>query len=635
MKCIIDIETDSLTPSRIWCVVCREVATNKVHTFLNLDSDQKEREKFHEFQKTVSLWIAHNGVGFDLPVLVAFGLVPASSLARCVDTLVVSRTVDYNIEGGHSLDAWGKRLGARKSSFHDFSQLTQEMVDYCVQDTLVTLRLFNRFKPVIFNAKWAKALRVEHDMVVICNDMKTNGFYFEIDKARGFMADIEKEMGAIEKEFQDLFPPQLAEVEPIKYTVTAKGGENHHVRKSRETYPLVQVDGGFLRRYVYSSFDPASPKDRIDRMWEAGWEPTSRTKGHIEHLRQGKNRDVSKDVKFNRYGWKMNEENLATLPDTAPEGARKLAMWVTLQGRKLILKQWLDAYNERTHRLHGSFLHIGSWTGRMSHNDPNSANIFSPFHGEPKSAVEVVKKKFDGPLRATWSVPKGKFLVGTDAEGIQLRILAHTLGNKAYALAIDQGKKEDKTDIHNVNMRSLNGNSFVCRDRDTAKTFIYAFLLGAGVDKVASILSCSKAEATEAVERFMLSTEGLYELKKTRIPAMADRGGFVGVDGRFVKCSSSHLMLAGILQNGEACVMKHANILWRKEADLLGIRYKQVNFVHDEWQTEVETMEEAELLGAVQRKSIEDVGVTLGILCPLRGSTDIGTNWMEIGRAHV
>jgi DNA polymerase-1 len=135
--------------------------------------------------------------------------------------------------------------------------------------------------------------------------------------------------------------------------------------------------------------------------------------------------------------------------------------------------------------------------------------------------------------------------------------------------------------------------------------------------------------ATDAVESFMRNTGGLWELKKDRIPKMARKGGFIGVDGRFVKCDSEHLMLAGILQNGEACVMKYANILWRQQAKEAGIDFKQVNFVHDEWQVEVNSMEEAEILGKIQREAITQVGLDLGIKCPLAGTTDIGKNWAE------
>lgn len=626
MKVIIDLETDSLDPKSIWVAVCREVDTDKVSVFKNLDSDKAEIERFKSYAKTVTLWVAHNGMDFDIPVLVRFGLVPRVSILRTLDTLVVSRLLDYNLEGGHSLEAWGQRLKFPKTFFKDFSQLSQEMIDYCIQDTLVTKKLYQKFLPYINSSKWQGPIRLEHDLAIICKDMQTQGFYFDIDSANKLKDSLVAEKDAIEAEFQVLFPPRLLPIKTVQYRIKKDGEETESVKRQRELFPMVQVDGDKLVCYNYISFDPASPKDRIDRMWEAGWVPFEKTKGHIQHLRAGTKRDKTKDDKFNRYGWVMSEANLNTLPPEAPEGARMLAKWVTLQGRLLILQQWLEAYNAETHRIHGRFNHIGSWTGRMSHVNPNSANIFSPFHGVAKSPVEEVKKAYDYSLRACWSVPSGKVLVGTDAAGIQLRVLAHTIRNKAYSDAIIFGVKENETDIHNVNKKAL-GLSHLTRD--DAKTFIYAWLLGAGIGKVAQILRCKPDEAEIAMDNFMQSIDGLYELKKELIPRYARAGGFFGIDGRFVKCDSSHLMLAGILQNGEKVAMAAWTVQWRQMAKAAGLDFKHVNFVHDEVQVEVNSMEDAEKLKDIQKKAMSFVNEKYNIFCPFDVETNIGYNWSE------
>jgi DNA polymerase I len=261
----------------------------------------------------------------------------------------------------------------------------------------------------------------------------------------------------------------------------------------------------------------------------------------------------------------------------------------------------------------------------MAHSAPNQANIPAAFHGTPKTAVEIVKDEYDGRMRCLWTVEDGNYLVGTDAEGIQLRILAHLMKSDEYIHAIVSGRKEDETDIHNVNRKAL-GISHVTRDM--AKTFIYAFLLGAGVAKVATILKVNQREAGEAIDNFMNSIQGLSDLKKKVIPHVAKRGWFRGLDGRKVPVPSEHKALAGMLQNGEAVVMKHSAITWTTAARKLGIKYKLVTWPHDEWQTEVEgSMNDAELLGNIQRQSIVDTGKKLSILCPLAGSTDIGRTW--------
>ena len=330
--------------------------------------------------------------------------------------------------------------------------------------------------------------------------------------------------------------------------------------------------------------------------------------------------------KFAIYGWTLSEENLNTLPETAPAGGKRLAESLTLEGRRSSLVEWLGHCGDDS-RIHGSFAHIGAWTGRMSHRNPNQANIPAEFHGEPKTAVEEVKARYDGQFRALWCVPEGHYLVGTDAEGIQLRVLAHLMRSEEYVHAIVSGKKEDETDIHNLNRKAL-GMSHITRDM--AKTFIYAFLLGAGNAKIAQILKVNQREAGQAVENFMESIEGLSKLKKKRIPEIASRGWFKGLDGRKVKVPSQHKTLAGMLQNGESTIMKHAALQWVRQAKEQWIDFRLVTWPHDEWQTEVNgTLKDAELLGEIQRQSIVDTGVKFSMICPLAGSTDIGKTWRD------
>jgi DNA polymerase-1 len=195
--------------------------------------------------------------------------------------------------------------------------------------------------------------------------------------------------------------------------------------------------------------------------------------------------------------------------------------------------------------------------------------------------------------------------------------------------AIVEGRKEDGTDIHNVNRRALGLDHII---RDDAKTFIYAWLLGAGTAKVSRILRTDLRRAKQAVESFIQNTHGLAALKGGRIKRDAARGWFEGLDGRKVLCDSDHLMLAGYLQNGEAVVMKHANIMWRQWADKEKIIYRQINFVHDEWVTEcLGDTAMAEHLGYLQQKAIEQAGKDLGVYCPLAGGTPkLGSNWLEI-----
>ena len=154
-------------------------------------------------------------------------------------------------------------------------------------------------------------------------------------------------------------------------------------------------------------------------------------------------------------------------------------------------------------------------------------------------------------------------------------------------------------------------------------------MLGAGTAKVARILGCNTKTAKGAVDSFIENTKGLGKLRNGMIKRDAARGWFEGLDGRKVINDSEYLMLAGYLPNGEAVILKYAATLWNEWAKAEGIGYKMVNFVHDEWQSEAFSYEEAVRLGELQCKSIEQAGIDLGVLCPLGGETKIGKNWCD------
>jgi DNA polymerase-1 len=198
--------------------------------------------------------------------------------------------------------------------------------------------------------------------------------------------------------------------------------------------------------------------------------------------------------------------------------------------------------------------------------------------------------------------------------------------SEVWKKAITQGKKEDETDIHSMNRKALGP---VCRDRDTAKTFIYAWILGAAIPKLAEILNCSAKQASNANNQFLDAFPELKKLKQHKIPTDASRGYFIGLDGRKVPCNSEHLMLAGYLQNGESVIMKHSNVLWYKWLKEAKIPFWQADFVHDEWQTETTSKEYADIIGEEQCRSIEQVGKDLGLFCPLAGKHSVGKSWAQ------
>ena len=651
MKIVIsDIETNSLHNSdKLWLCGGKDLSTGEVHKFENCHADPVAKAAAIKWYEEADLIVGHNFIQFDAPELNRLLKPRLIDPRKVIDTLIVSRLVDYDItipkgaKSPHSLDAWGRRLNKHKGDFHDFDNFSDEMVEYWYGDIEVTSDLYDHFSPIIWDNAWSKSLRAEHDLQIELVRTQYYGFYFDKNKAEFLLNSVKEKMQTLEDQFQVDFPPKLTEINRIKYRLKKDGGEMATVTKAKQRYAITNMEGDDLVCFDWVSFNPGSSRDRIDALWDAGWKPVDKTKTAIQFARKSVGDPYGKTIlkmdqsfydqkksDLDRYGYTVSESNLSTLPEDAPEGAKALAQWLTLEGRRSSLVEWINQVKDDS-RIHGRIQHIGAWTGRCAHKNPNTANISSPFHGTPKSAVDEVKKQYDVHLRACWTVPSGSWLVGTDADGIQLRVLADYLWRHfdadQYAQAIMEGKKEDETDIHNLNKNALavpNGT------RDMAKTFIYAWLLGAGVAKTGQILNVNMREAQAARTRFESSIDGLYNLKNKLVPYVAERGYFTGYDGRKVTVPNEHKTLAGILQSGESILMKHSLLRWHDVARKEGIKFKMVGFIHDEYQVEVTgTKEEAEHLGKIQAQCMLDVGQELGFKIPTPGSYDIGTNWAE------
>lgn len=613
-----DIETEGLVnPQYIWVCVTKEPRQDP-RIWVNLHEPNNQQAFMEYLNAEPFTFVGHNFLGFDLPVLQR--LVGLSSGCSTIDTLICSRLFDSYNHRTHSLEDWGVRLGYHKIKFDDYSKLTDEMIRYCVRDVEITERLYNLYARYINDPDWQTAIELEHDTVRILHEAKENGFGFDYEGAKALQAEIQVRVDALDTILQKEFPPRAKPIREVSPVLT-KVGKLHSkdFRWLKDKSPEESGYGPFpFTLLEFTPFNPSSPKQCIDLLWLAGWKPTEQTKGYKKALRTGE--DTSH---YERYGWTVSEENLRTLPDSAPEAFRFLVEYISLVRRISTLQEWLDAYNSTTGRIHGNINHIGAWTHRCSHTNPNQGNIPAVPHG-----LDALRPgaQFAGRMRALWKAADGTVLVGVDAEGIQLRVLAHYMGDDSFTTALVSGKKENETDVHSLNRVKLGRN--ICQSRDAAKTFIYSWVLGASAPKTAKVLECSVSEAVIARQNFVDGYPGLKKVKEEIVPTDQSKGYFIGLDGRKVICDSAHKMLAGYLQNGEAIIMKWAMRLWYRKLKKEGVPFKLVDFVHDEWQTETQP-KFADYILKVQSWAIEKAGIDLNLKCPLAASGSIGANWRD------
>src|SRR5665213_373865 len=479
---ICDTETNALQDyTKFHVCVFRSLDDKEVHVFRRINEYKYEKNRLRQFVANhVSGLIGHNFIGYDIGVLRHFGIVDIDlfnpeNKVEITDTLVLSRMMNYKREQGHSLESYSKDVGTDKVQITDFSEWTPELEERCVSDTKINLGVYNLYKKYTEAALWKEPIRLEHLTAALCNTIGYNGISFNTPLCLSLINTLDTIVSSLREEFNVVFPPQSVLLREITPKVTKKGTLNSKDFRWKEDNDLTMFrpDQPFSL-FEYKPFNPDSPLQRVQRLNAAGWKPTDKTDGHKEAIRTD---DKEKIAKFKITGWKTNEENLDTLPDTAPEGARKLVQYLLLSSRLADLREWIAlvrSSNDGTDRIYGTINSIGSWTMRCSHQNPNLANIPATYNRQGKLAL------YGKECRSLFGVPPGYKQVGVDAEGIQLRIFANLCEDEKLIKAIESGEKEKKTDVHHLNMGILLP---ILVTREVAKTYIYALLLGAGFAK--------------------------------------------------------------------------------------------------------------------------------------------------------
>jgi len=545
MLITLDIETNT-SHDTIWCVVTEEVYTGNmaVHT---------TPETLAPLLRDAVGVIGHNIIGFDAPVLekVWSLQIPTEKLK---DTLVLSRLWNPSLEGGHSLDSWGKRFGDHKIDFHDYDGgLSDEMVKYCRQDVALTTRLYKHLTDTLKREEFKQhCVDLEEKVYIITAQQERNGFMLDVEAATTLWQDITHKMRTITAELQKVFPPIVEE------------------RWSEKT-------GKRLKDKV-TEFNVGSRKQIAERLEGVG---------------------VKFKIQTEKGAIIVNEKVLEGID--IPE-AKMIYEYLMLQKRASQIDSWLT--HEKHGRVHGRVITNGAVTGRMTHHSPNMAQVPS------------VSAPYGRECRSFWTVPEHHKLVGCDASGLELRMLAHYMRDENYTNEILSG------DIHTANMKAAG-----LTDRNQAKTFIYAFLYGAGPAKIGQIVGGGYKEGQKLTDAFLRNTPALARLRE-RVSKFSAGGTLPGLDGRRIRVRSEHAALNTLLQGAGAIVMKQALVLMVESLDKYAIPYKLVANVHDEFQIEVPE-NFADVVGKAAVRAIKNAGEVLDLRCPLDAEYNVGNNWAE------
>ena len=445
----------------------------------------------------------------------------------------------------------------------------------------------------------------------------------------------------------DLFPKTYedAEGEILDYVPNLPGAtlvkENTKTNRwEYEAWGFIRDDGPKVGVHTVAG------EKRYDRCDIETFSPTSNK--HIEHALR------------NLYGWEPHKFTKSGQPSLTSQVLDDMGYDLSekLVGhRKLfkahsafIVRYQSELENSDDGRLHPSFLHTRTLTGRLSSKNPNVQQV--PSRGE-----------LGGEIRKLVVAPPGFVVVGCDCSNIEGRILAYYLavscGDENMANIFREG-----LDFHSMNASNWGLVSMFDGDAKTARAFaklcLYAICYGAGASKVGK---GDKELGQRLMDALASNCPALPELKQKVISRAKQRAGTVydimgrrlhypcldesyawreaykltdvlpDMDhrqiARYLTKRSERQVFNALLQGSAASIFKATTTQVYQQLET-SINSGDVEFVapvHDELLLYVRESHKDHVLGVLEQ---EFSRAYLNNIVPLKGDPAVGMSWYDV-----
>jgi len=698
-RVVCDIECNGLhdTLDVIWCAVTHDIETKETLTFSDHSSQPVDGsiEDFVTHLKTCDQVIGHNFINYDRT---AIEMVTGYTMdMEIVDTLLLSKLLHFTryVPKGagngtrHSLATWGVRTGVAKPTQDQWMVWEESMLHRCQEDVKINVATYDRLMYEISQQPGIEqAIKTEHAVAYISSQQVKNGWLLDTDKVQENIDYLDIEIERLRVELEPRIPEKATPKDPACTweEMNVKMGSpfnkvpptrfDHLQRPIKPTrlpqVPKILKDGrydkwtalwfGISQESAYGFRSIAGPYSRVEfksvklsqhklikeYLLKLGWKPTQWTfkkdrAGKI--LRDDKNKPITNSPK-------ITEDSFETIPG---DFGSDFARWATLVHRRNTLenpkddtKGWKNIMRE------DGFVScdpdtLGAATGRMTHrglvNVPGTRSVFGK------------------EMRQCFIAEEGRTLIGADAAGAQLRLLAGAMKDEEYLDTIVSGAEEDEngnfigTDVHTTNglasglisqadvdwlkshdesdpEYSTYHDRFV-GDRGSAKNFIYGLLFGAGDAKLGILVNGGAKEGKIIRDKFLKGFPKLAILldsltEEYNANKVKYKEGFIkGLDGRRVYVDSPHKLLNYLLQGAEAIYMKYVMVYADKLLAKNNVGTKLLVFMHDELNYSVEP-KNIDKASKILAHSFEKVGDALPIGCKMASTPKIGKNWYEI-----
>ncbi|WP_112212730.1 DNA polymerase [Agrobacterium sp. CFBP2214] len=624
-----------------------------------------------------------------------------------------------NLIGAHKLEAWGYRLGQMKGEYSatvkelskeytqhgDLSKVPEEyrvlasvdakgrpildpwlawnkpMQVYCEQDVRVTVELFKLIeshlngtaKPAHGIAWSPRCVELEHRVWLHCDKQAERGFGYDLEQAIKLTSKLRNRQRELEEELKAAFgswwQPSATVTPKIARNVQRKDLPNITARRvsPKTGKVLAPYVGPPLERYSpdapytpveRTEFNPKSRKHLGDRLQAVfGWQP-------VEF--GGKDDSQAK----------VDETTIKQIEDSIlPPSVREMILEYLVISKTLGQladgrKSWNDLCGDDG-AIHGRVDPLGTVSHRGAHKDPNLGQVPSVSVKETKDdtgkvvASEVIwgwKGGFGAECRSLFRPKTMPCQTGTDASGLELRLLGH------YLHPYDDGAFATRVSTPGLDIHAENAKITGLTRADT-KTTTYAFLYGAGnlkigigvgvpEEEVRQLASASEAQSYirwmrkvqgkdfvmpddrtlafvvrggQVSRAFLEGITGLKDLKKQVTEEGKQYGFILALDGRKLVIRKPHASLNQLLQGGGAIVCKEwmmeTDRILREEHKLIPDKdYGQMAWVHDELQIEHQEGLN-DIIAESSDRAIKNVARMLDFRGELATDSKHGSNW--------
>lgn len=327
-----------LLPSyKIHCGVIKDIETKEKFRFVGEKAVKRDMVEF--MVEECETFIAHNQINYDLLSMKLFAGIDYTIGETCtlngreveiIDTLVLSKCLNPDRFGGHSMDDWGTRLGLAKIDWRakavelglipfnapkgaEFQVYHPEMLNYCERDVDVNELTYFKLMEEWGDWDWSGPFALEQMVRDIVTRQEHRGFWYDKELAEKCVRELDEKMEEIRQIVEPVLPPKPMGVTKLKAYLPPKiqfkkNGEVSEVMKKwieKHGGDYTDSSDGF-HACIYGkrwkmpmdcevpilSHEPATVKDTTHikgYLVELGWKPT-----------QYKERDLTCDSKKNK-----------------------------------------------------------------------------------------------------------------------------------------------------------------------------------------------------------------------------------------------------------------------------------------------------------------------------------------------